>query len=153
MGRVTYQTLAPFEPSASDEVGTRMNALPKLGEKHDAVRTRRLAQTHVFPLVLGDASREPIYAGYRRVGLKLIDTKILDWRIMLIENRPLRRATNSWPGHSLPGNISFARLFSPRSRPLRGELLNAWILAALSAARRGFLRSFRQAIRKHRRGS
>jgi hypothetical protein len=32
----------------------------------------------IFPLVLGDASREPIDAGYRQVGLELIDTKILD---------------------------------------------------------------------------
>lgn len=30
MGRLTYEALAQFVPSASDEVSTRMNALPKL---------------------------------------------------------------------------------------------------------------------------
>jgi len=30
MGRVTYQALAQFVPCATDEVSTRMNALPKL---------------------------------------------------------------------------------------------------------------------------
>ena len=48
----------------------------------------------IFPLVLGDAGREPIYAGYPQVGLELIDTKILDSRIMFTEYRQLRRATH-----------------------------------------------------------
>ena len=45
----------------------------------------------VFPVVLGVAGREPIYAGYPRTGLELIDTKILDSRLIVLEYRPLRR--------------------------------------------------------------
>jgi dihydrofolate reductase len=42
----------------------------------------------VFPLVLGDAGREPIFADHRRTGLELIDTKVLDSRLVLLEYRP-----------------------------------------------------------------
>src|SRR5260370_5422885 len=42
----------------------------------------------VFPLILGSAGREPIYAGYPRLGLELIDTKVLDSRLILLEYRP-----------------------------------------------------------------
>jgi dihydrofolate reductase len=48
----------------------------------------------VFPLTLGDAGREPIYAGYPETGLELIQTKVLDSRLVLLEYRPVRgRAT------------------------------------------------------------
>jgi dihydrofolate reductase len=48
----------------------------------------------VFPLTLGDAGREPISAGYPQTGLDLIQTKVLDSRIVLLEYRPGRgRAT------------------------------------------------------------
>ena len=139
MGRVSYQALAPFVPSAADEVSTRMNALPKLvfssalkeplawkntrlvkrpvADKIKALKQERgdplrsigsislvksmmqiglvdRLRLMIFPLVLGDAGREPIYAGYPQVGLELIDTKILDSRIMFTEYRQLRRATH-----------------------------------------------------------
>jgi dihydrofolate reductase len=42
----------------------------------------------VFPLILGSAGREPIYAGYQKAGLELINTKILDSRVILLEYRP-----------------------------------------------------------------
>ena len=45
----------------------------------------------VFPVVLGVVGREPIYAGYPRTGLELIDTKVLDSRLIVLEYRPLRR--------------------------------------------------------------
>jgi dihydrofolate reductase len=45
----------------------------------------------VFPLILGSAGREPIYAGYPQTGLKLIDTKVLDSRLILLEYRPAFR--------------------------------------------------------------
>jgi dihydrofolate reductase len=46
----------------------------------------------IFPLVLGEAGREPIYIGYPQTGLELLDTKVLDSRISLLEYRPVRRA-------------------------------------------------------------
>lgn len=41
----------------------------------------------VFPLILGSAGREPIYAGYPQAALELIDTKVLDSRLILLEYR------------------------------------------------------------------
>lgn len=46
----------------------------------------------VFPVILGTAGREPIYASYPRTGLKLIDTKVLDSRLILLEYRPSQSA-------------------------------------------------------------
>jgi dihydrofolate reductase len=43
----------------------------------------------VFPLILGSAGREPIYADYPQTGLELIDTKVLDSRLLLLEYRPM----------------------------------------------------------------
>jgi dihydrofolate reductase len=45
----------------------------------------------VFPLILGSAGREPIYAGHSPSGLELIDTKVLDSRLILLEYRPVRQ--------------------------------------------------------------
>jgi dihydrofolate reductase len=42
----------------------------------------------VFPLILGSAGREPIYAGYSKTDLELIDTKVLDSKLVLLEYRP-----------------------------------------------------------------
>jgi dihydrofolate reductase len=42
----------------------------------------------VFPLVLGRAGREPIFAGYGESRLELIDTKVIDSRLVLLEYRP-----------------------------------------------------------------
>jgi dihydrofolate reductase len=42
----------------------------------------------VFPVILGTAGREPIYASYPRTGLELIDTNVLDSRLILLEYRP-----------------------------------------------------------------
>lgn len=42
----------------------------------------------VFPVILGAAGREPIYAGYGRTGLELIETRVLDSRLILLEYRP-----------------------------------------------------------------
>ena len=46
----------------------------------------------VFPLILGSAGREPIFAGYPRTGFELIDTEVLDSRLVLLEYRPASRA-------------------------------------------------------------
>jgi dihydrofolate reductase len=139
MGRVTYEALAQFVPSASDEVSSRMSALPKLifsstlaeplswkntrlvkraasdeitalkQERGDPLRSigsislvKSMMQLGlvdrlrlmVFPLILGSAGREPIYAGYQQAGLELINTKILDSKVILIEYRPVRRGTS-----------------------------------------------------------
>lgn len=39
----------------------------------------------VFPLILGETGKEPIYADYPRVPLELVDTKVLDSRLVLLE--------------------------------------------------------------------
>lgn len=41
-----------------------------------------------FPVILGDAGREPIFAGHSRAGLELVDTKVLDSRLVMLEYRP-----------------------------------------------------------------
>jgi dihydrofolate reductase len=41
----------------------------------------------VFPLILGEAGREPAYAGYPRAGLDLVGTRVLDSRLVLLEYR------------------------------------------------------------------
>ena len=48
----------------------------------------------VFPLTLGDAGREPIFAGYPQGSLELIDTKVLDSRLILLEYRPVFRSAS-----------------------------------------------------------
>jgi len=42
----------------------------------------------IFPLILGDAGREPAFAGHPRAGLELIGTSVLDSRLVLLEYRP-----------------------------------------------------------------
>ena len=39
----------------------------------------------VFPLILGSVGREPIYAAYRRTSLRLMDTRVLDSTLILLE--------------------------------------------------------------------
>jgi len=39
----------------------------------------------VFPLILGSVGREPIYAAYRRPSLELMDTRVLDSTLILLE--------------------------------------------------------------------
>jgi dihydrofolate reductase len=41
----------------------------------------------VFPVILGDSGREPISAGYQRMGMELMDTRVLDSRLVLLEYR------------------------------------------------------------------
>jgi hypothetical protein len=43
----------------------------------------------IFPVVLGTAGRESIYAGYEKTGLTLIGSRTLDSRIVLLEYKPL----------------------------------------------------------------
>jgi dihydrofolate reductase len=132
MGRVTYDALAQFSPSSTDQASVRMAELPKLvfsstlkepltwkntrlakasvadeiralkQQPGDPLRSigsislvRSMMQLGlvdrlrlmVFPVILGTAGREPIYASYPRTGLELIDTKVLDSRLILIEYR------------------------------------------------------------------
>jgi dihydrofolate reductase len=47
----------------------------------------------IFPLILGNVGREPIYAGDELAHLELMDTKVLDSRLMLMEYRPIGRQT------------------------------------------------------------
>jgi dihydrofolate reductase len=47
----------------------------------------------VFPLILGHAGKEPIFADYPRTPLELINTKVLDSRLISLEYRPLVSAS------------------------------------------------------------
>ena len=42
----------------------------------------------VFPLILGETGREPLFAGYPDIGLELVGTKVLDGRLVTLEYRP-----------------------------------------------------------------
>jgi dihydrofolate reductase len=135
MGRVTYEALAGFSASATDEVSVKMSDLPKLvfsstlqeplawrnttlvkgdlaeevcslkQQAEDPLRSigslalvRNMMQLGlidrlrlmIFPLILGSDGREPIFADYSRTGLELIDSKVLDSRLILLEYRPGR---------------------------------------------------------------
>jgi len=136
MGRITYEALARFSPSATDPVSLRMSNLPKLvfsttlqeplpwkntqllkGNVADEIRA--LKRQHgdplrsigsislvksmmqlglvdrlrlmIFPVILGSVGKEPIYSGYDLAHLKLMNTKVLDSRLMLMEYRPISR--------------------------------------------------------------
>ena len=138
MGRVTYEALACFAVSATDEVSVRMRTLPKLvcsntlheplawqntrlirgnvGDSITALRQQdgdplryigsiRLVKSlaklglvdrlrlMVFPLILGETGKEPIYLDYPRVPLELVGTKVLDSRLILLEYHQAARAS------------------------------------------------------------
>ena len=44
----------------------------------------------VFPLILGKTGREPIYTNLKRTALHLVETKVLDSRLVLLEYSPQR---------------------------------------------------------------
>src|SRR5215469_7112397 len=123
MGRVTFQALAEFSASGTDESRVRMTNLPKLvfsstleeplpwknsrvvkavaqeemktlkqqlGEPLRSIGSISLVKSFMKAglvdrlrlIILGRAGREPIYAGHERKGLQLIDTKVLDSRLV-----------------------------------------------------------------------
>jgi len=134
LGRVTYEAMAQFAPSATDPTSIRMTELPKLVFSNTLEQPLRWKNTRlakdpaneiktlkqqsgdplrsigsvslvksmmqlglvdrlrlmVFPVILGSAGKEPIFAGYSRTALELIDTKVLDCRLTLLEYRPAR---------------------------------------------------------------
>lgn len=45
----------------------------------------------IFPVVLGTAGREPIFAGYEKTSLELISSRILDSRVALLEYTPSKQ--------------------------------------------------------------
>ncbi len=42
----------------------------------------------IFPLILGAAGREPVFDAYPRTSLELIDTRVLDSKLILLEYGP-----------------------------------------------------------------
>ena len=133
MGRVTYEAMAKISSSATDDVSTRMNDLPKVvfsntlqeplawkntrllrGDLAEGIRglkqqsdvplrsigsltlVRSMVRlglvdrlrVMIFPLTLGQHGRDPAYVGYPRAGLELVETKILDSRVVLLDYRP-----------------------------------------------------------------
>ena len=47
----------------------------------------------IFPLILGETGKEPIYVDYPRVPLELVGTKVLDSRLVLLEYHPAATAS------------------------------------------------------------
>src|SRR5215217_1761857 len=45
----------------------------------------------VFPLILGSTGREPVFAGLPDIHLELVDTEVLDARLLTLEYRPADR--------------------------------------------------------------
>jgi riboflavin biosynthesis pyrimidine reductase len=41
----------------------------------------------VFPLILGETGREPLFAGYPDISLELVGTGVLDGRLVTLEYR------------------------------------------------------------------
>lgn len=58
-----------------------VNAMMKLGLVD-------LLRITIFPLTLGPDGREPIYAGYARAGYDLVEARVLDSRLVMLEYRP-----------------------------------------------------------------
>jgi dihydrofolate reductase len=75
----------PGEPLRSIGSVTLVKSMVELG----LVDRLRLA---IFPLVLGHAGRELIFAAYPRIRLELTQTAVIDWRIVMAEYRP----TGKW---------------------------------------------------------
>jgi dihydrofolate reductase len=133
MGRVTYEALAPFSASGTDEISKRMTQIEKivfssrlkeplawknsrlakgpLGDEITALKHQpgdplrsigsislvksllRLGLLNrlrlmIFPLILGESGREPIFTGHSQVGLELVASTVLDSRLLLLEYRP-----------------------------------------------------------------
>ena len=44
----------------------------------------------VFPLILGETGREPIFAGLPDIGLELVGTGALDGHLVALEHRPAK---------------------------------------------------------------
>jgi hypothetical protein len=42
----------------------------------------------VFPQILGETGREPLFAGLPDIGLELVETDVLDGRLVALEYRP-----------------------------------------------------------------
>jgi dihydrofolate reductase len=49
----------------------------------------------VFPVILGDTGREPIYTDLQRTMLRLVSTKVLDGRVVLLEYQPQPSANSA----------------------------------------------------------
>jgi dihydrofolate reductase len=135
MGRVTYEAMAQFVPSAADPTSMRMSELPKVvfsntlreplswkntrlvkgslaneikalkqksGDLLRSIGSVSLVKSMmtlglvdrlrlmVFPVILGNAGREPIFASYPRTAMKLVHTRVLDSRLTMLEYRPER---------------------------------------------------------------
>ena len=132
MGRATYQALAQFSTSGTDEVSVRMREIPKVvfsstlkepliwknthlnngiaaeeiaalkqqdGDPLRSIGSISLVRSMfkaglvdrlrlmVFPVILGDTGREPIYADFPQAALELIETRVLDDAVILLEYR------------------------------------------------------------------
>jgi dihydrofolate reductase len=49
----------------------------------------------VFPLILGETGREPLFTGLPDITLELLSSRVLDNRLMLLDYRPTRKPATS----------------------------------------------------------
>jgi hypothetical protein len=69
-------------------------AVRPTGERETQPRHRKGAglvdrlRLMTFPLIAGDSGREPLFASMASAGLELVDNRLLDGRVLLVEDRP-----------------------------------------------------------------
>ena len=71
----------------SDDLLRTIGSLSVVKGLMEARMVDRLRLT-VFPLILGSTGREPIFAGLPDIHLELVDTEVLDARLVTLEYRP-----------------------------------------------------------------
>jgi len=80
------QQIGPLKQQSGDPIRTfgSMQLVKGLMQLRYVDRLRLM----VFPLILGDTGREPIYTEFRRTALHLVGTKVFDSRLALLEYEP-----------------------------------------------------------------
>ncbi|MGB8887226.1 MAG: dihydrofolate reductase family protein [Candidatus Korobacteraceae bacterium] len=88
--RVLSGTLADEVKALKQQPGDPLRTIGSVSLVKSLVRQGLVDRLRlmVFPLVLGSAGREPIFANYLPTRLDLIQTKVLDSRLVLLEYRP-----------------------------------------------------------------
>src|ERR687885_28975 len=91
----------------------------------------------VFPLILGSTGREPVFAGLPDIYLELVDTEVLDARLLTLEYRPLApsRRTKSKQPQALQPLKGVAPMWAWRVHVPPGDLRLAILRGSLGLSR------------------
>ena len=76
----------------ADEIKTLMRCIGSIRLVRSLVKLGLVDRLRlmVFPLILGENGKEPIYTDYPRLPLELVNTTVLDSRLILLEYNPVR---------------------------------------------------------------